>query len=253
MADALTIKQPEKIKDTDFTIWIKEVGPSCDAFVVVSYGKILPQWLLDLPKHGVVNVHGSLLPRWRGASPIQAAIAAGDELSGVSIMQLDALMDHGPLIATAEEPVSPDDTGGSLHDRLADLGGRILPDTLADYIEGKISPTEQDHDKATACHILTRDDGKLDPTKDAASLERLVRAYTPWPGTWTEKDGKRVKVLSARVGAVTDDKTPGYRFVREGIPCLACADGTALELLRLQPEGKGAMDAEAFLRGNAWA
>ena len=119
------IHQPEKLKDESFQSWIKEVGPACDAFVVVSYGKILPQWLLDLPKQGIVNVHGSLLPRWRGPSPIQAAIAAGDTVSGITIMKIDAEMDHGPLLAIKETPIKPEDTGGSLRDRLASLGAEI--------------------------------------------------------------------------------------------------------------------------------
>jgi len=230
----IPLRQPEKIKDEDFQTWIKDIGPSCDAFVIVSYGKILPQWLLDLPKKGVVNVHGSLLPRWRGASPIQAAIAAGDKTSGVTIMLIDAEMDHGPILATAEEPIQNNDTGKSLHDRLAIIGGKTLPDVLASYLDGKIQPTEQDHSLATHCKILTRDDGKLDFTKTSEELERLIRAYNPWPGTWTEVEGKRLKVLSAKIGV------EGY-----SIPC---ADG-AIELLSVQPEGKSLMSGIDFLRG----
>ncbi len=247
------IFQPEKLKDESFKAWISEAGPSCDAFVIVSYGKILPQWLLDLPKKGIVNVHGSLLPRWRGASPIQAAIASGDDLSGVTIMLIDAEMDHGPILATADEKILPEDTGGSLHDRLAELGGRILPDILADYLDNKIQPQEQDHEKATYCKILTRDDGKLDFEKPADGLERLIRAFQPWPGTWMEIEGKRIKILSARLGVSNENKTPGTRFINEGLPCLACADGTALEITRLQLEGKSAMTGEDYLRGkNVW-
>ncbi len=246
-----SIKQPEKIKDEDFMGWIRTVGPDCDAFVVVSYGKILPQWLLDLPKHGVVNVHGSLLPRWRGASPIQAAIAAGDAMSGVSIMSLDALMDHGPVITEAEEPIRDTDTGGALHDRLAARGGDILPDTLARYLTGELKALDQDHAKATMCKILTREDGKLDWSKDAIEIERLVRAYQPWPGTWTEHKGKRLKISAARVGGKTDH-APGMRFMHEGLPCIACGNGTSLCLLELQPEGKPVMSADVFLRGNDW-
>lgn len=229
------IRQPEKIKDEDFQSWIKDIGPSCDTFVIVSYGKILPQWLLDLPKKGVINVHGSLLPRWRGASPIQATIAAGDKISGVTVMLIDAEMDHGPIIATATEPVQDNDTGGSLHDRLADLGGKILPGILSEYLEGKTEPTEQDHALATYCKILTRDDGKLDFTKTSQELERLVRAYDPWPGTWMEFEGKRLKVLSAKIG------TDGY-----SVPS---ANETALELVTVQPEGKKPMSGKEFLRG----
>lgn len=249
----IPIKQPLKLKDEDFKSWITDIGPSCDAFVIVSYGKILPQWLLDLPKKGIVNVHGSLLPRWRGASPIQAAIAAGDGLSGVTVMLIDAEMDHGPLLATADEKILPQDTGSSLHDRLAVLGERILPDTLADYLEGKIQPQEQNHTKATYCKILSRDDGKLDFEKPAEELERLIRAFNPWPGTWMELDGKRIKILSARLGVSDENKTPGTRYIAKNIPCIACVDGTTLEISRLQLEGKNSVTGEDYLRGkNSW-
>ncbi len=235
-----TILQPEKISDVRRTT-PDALLSDCDAFIVVSYGKILPQWLLNLPKMGVLNVHGSLLPRWRGASPIQSAIAAGDEKSGVTIMKLDAEMDHGPILSRAEETILATDTGGTLHDRLAILGAKILPDTLTEYLEGKIATTEQDHSHATLCKILTRDDGRLDFSKPAQELERLVRAYDPWPGTWTEIEGKRIKVLTTRVGTSveTDQEI-----------LMNCGGDTILEIRTLQPEGRSAMSASEFLRGH---
>ena len=239
----VTIHQPEKIKDEGFQAWIREIGPTCDAFVVVSYGKILPQWLLDLPKHGVVNVHGSMLPRWRGASPIQAAIAVGDAVSGVTIMKLDAEMDPGPILAHAAEMILPTDTGQILHDRLATVGGFILPDVLSDFIDGCIVPIEQDHAQATHCKTLSREDGKIDWTKSAKEIERLVRAYTPWPGTYTEIDGKRLKILSVLL------PQPPLRK-RETALIKTCGDGNILELTHVQPEGKNPMSGEEFLRGN---
>jgi methionyl-tRNA formyltransferase len=238
----IPIMQPEKIKDEAFQTWIRELGPTCDAFVVVSYGKILPQWLLDLPKHGVVNVHGSLLPRWRGASPIQAAIAAGDAVSGVTIMQLDAEMDHGPIIAQAAETILPTDTGQILHDRLANVGGFVLPDALMDFLNDETTPIEQDHSTATHCKTLSREDGKIDWTKSAKEIERLVRAYTPWPGTYTEVDGKRLKILSVLLPQLHLRK-------RETSLMKTCGDGNILELTRVQPEGKNPMSGEEFLRG----
>lgn len=244
------VLQPEKLKDETFKTLITDIGPSCDAFVIVSYGKILPQWLLDLPKKGIINVHGSLLPRWRGASPIQAAIAANDPVSGVTVMLIDAEMDHGPILAQAEEPILPDDSGGELHDRLAKLGGELLPDVLADYLDGKIEPKEQKHEDATYCKILTRDDGKLDPNKTAEELEQLVFAFDPWPGTWIEKNGKRIKILEAMEGDADKTRKTGGYFVRNGLPCLACANGTVLEIKRLQPEGRNAMSGQEYLRGN---
>ncbi len=235
-----TILQPEKISDVRRTT-PDALLSDCDAFIVVSYGKILPQWLLNLPKMGILNVHGSLLPRWRGASPIQSAIAAGDEKSGVTIMKLDAEMDHGPILSRAEETILATDTGGTLHDRLAILGAKSLPDTLTEYLEGKIATTEQDHSHATLCKILTRDDGRLDFSKPAQELERLVRAYDPWPGTWTEIEGKRIKVLTTRVGTSveTDQEI-----------LMNCGGDTILEIRTLQPEGRSAMSASEFLRGH---
>jgi len=244
-----TILQPEKIKDEAFQTWINTAGPTCDAFVVISYGKILPQWLLDLPKKGVVNIHGSVLPRWRGASPIQAAISAGDTESGVTIMQIDAEMDHGPTLAIETSPIRLEDTGESLHDRLADLGAALLPKTLTEYLAGNISPVVQDHAAATYCKILTRDDGKLDWTKPADELVRLIRAYHPWPGTWTVYNGKRLKIQSASVITGDDAFAPGRCFIFESQPAIACADGTALLINTLQLEGRPSTDGRAFMTG----
>ncbi len=239
------IFQPEKLME------LKDRLPAADVFVVVSYGKILPQWLIELSSHGIVNVHGSLLPRWRGASPIQAAIAAGDEMTGVTIMQIDAELDHGPILATAEEPIRPDDTGGSLHDRLAELGAKILPDTLAGFLDGTITPQDQEHDLATFCRTLKREGGKLDTSRSAVESERKIRAYSPWPGTYIETEGKRLKILTARVAKDDASKSPGTLFIRNALPCLACADGTVLELTMVQPEGKKQMSGMDFTRGSS--
>jgi len=243
------VRQPETLKDAGFQSWIKSVGRSCDAFVVVSYGKILPQWLLDLPKEGVVNVHGSLLPRWRGPSPIQAAIAAGDAKSGVTIMKIDAEMDHGPILSTVETQIAPDETGSSLHDRLAVLGTEALPKTLADFLDGRVSPVEQDHASATTCKILTRDDGKIDWTRPATDIERLIRAYNPWPGCWTLVGGKRLKIHKASVIAGDDAFKPGQCFVFEKQPAVACGEGTALVLDEIQIEGRASVSGAAFVKG----
>jgi methionyl-tRNA formyltransferase len=241
------IKQPEKIKDEDFTAWIREVGPSCDAFVVVSYGKILPQWLLDLPKHGVVNVHGSLLPRWRGASPIQAAIASGDTVSGVTIMQLDARMDLR-YHRNGRRAIADTDTGGSLHDRLADIGGSMLPDVLSGYIDDPITPDAADHDKATSCTVLKARRRQIDWSKDA-NVALLVRAYNHGPAHGRNGNGKRLKIHAARVGTDVLDKQPSDRFIQNGLPCIAAGGSTTLELITLQP-GKASYGCGDILRGN---
>ncbi len=246
-----TILQPEKLTDPEFKSWIESHGRFCDLFVSAAYGKIFPQWLLDLPKHGLINVHGSLLPRWRGAAPIHAAIAAGDRVTGVTIMKTVLAMDAGPILATSETQIMPDDTLETLHDRLAMLGAISLPETLFEYTEGRLAPVPQDESRVTVCRTLTRDAGKLDWTADAETLARLVRAYHPWPGTWTTLDGKRLKIIEARVVMSDPLFTPGKAFVLgENRPCVAC-DGheAALEITKLQLEGRAPMDGQEFLKG----
>lgn len=233
----LTVFQPETIKELEANSAFQSlVSDRPDVFVVVSYGKILPQRFLDIPTKGCVNVHGSLLPRWRGAAPIQAAIAAGDTKSGVTVMQLDAELDHGAIIGTAEEPIRPDDTGAALHDRLAELGSVIVADQLTGYLDGSITPQEQDHSQATFCKTMSRDDGKIDWNKSAEEIERMVRAYTPWPGTWTEYEGKRLKIHKVAIGPKTENE-PGAFFGAERAMYVTCGNGTSVELMTIQREG----------------
>ncbi|MDD5726144.1 MAG: methionyl-tRNA formyltransferase [Patescibacteria group bacterium] len=220
-----------------------------DAYVVVSYGKIIPQRILDLPKHGCINVHGSLLPLHRGASCVQAAIAEGDQKTGVTVMLMDAEMDHGDILAQKEIAIGPEETGGQLHNRLSQLGAETLPDILAGYLDGKITPQPQDHSLATYCKLLSREDGKLDWTKSAAEIERLVRAYNPWPGTWTEWAGKRIKILKTFLSDLTSTKKAGELNVQNDKLVVICGDGNSLEILELQPEGKRAMTAKEFIVG----
>ena len=252
------VLQFEKIK-TDETFEILhsvQNDNQIDVFVVVSYGKIIPQRILDLPKHGCINVHGSLLPRWRGASCVQSAIASGDAKSGVTIMLLDAEMDHGPIITQTETDIGPDETGGQLHDRLAELGAATLPDSLNDFLQGNIKPRDQDHAAATTCKILTRDDGKIDWSKSADEINRLVRAYNPWPGTWTEWDGKRVKLLKTQTeneeltSNIDTSNSNGQPFEIEGRLLVKCGNDQLLEILELQPESKKQMTAKEYLAGH---
>lgn len=256
------IRQPEKLTDPDFRAWIENIGPKCDAFVVVAYGKIFRDWFLALPTHGLFNVHASLLPRWRGASPINAAIASGDAETGVSIMTVAEEMDAGDVYAVAKTPIAEDETAESLHDRLAEMGAQLLPDTLASILSGQLSPTSQDDSLATYCKTLTREDGRADWNQPAKTIERLVRAYTPWPGVWTEIDGKRLKILKAReegrraqgAGRGTESMSaPGSRLILDsGYPAIACGNNTMLELLVVQPEGGKPIDGKDYLRGVTW-
>ncbi|HEU0050553.1 MAG TPA: methionyl-tRNA formyltransferase, partial [Patescibacteria group bacterium] len=243
----LPVLQFEKIKSEEAFTSLHAF--EADVAVVASFGQIIPQRVLDLTKFGMVNVHGSLLPQYRGASPIAAAIKNGDSETGVTIMKMDALMDHGPLLAFAAEPIRPDDSTPDLERRLAMLGAKILPDVLFNYVNGTIQPQEQDHTKATAVKLLSRDDGKLDWTCGAGELERTVRAYTPWPGTFTVINGQRLKINRASVGE-TFHQPIGTHVIDTGEPAIVCGDHRALRFIEVQPEGKQKMNGKAYLTGH---
>ena len=220
-----------------------------DAFVVVAYGRILPARLLDMPRLGVLNVHPSLLPRFRGTSPVQTAILEGDTHTGVTIMLLDEGMDTGPILArSAREPVRPDDTGGSLMERLFEIGAGMLAQTLREWAAGAITPVPQDEGEATATRMLSRADGALDWAEPAARLERKVRAYDPWPGTHTRWRGRNLKVLSAAVAPETGGEPGAVTTVEDG-PVVATAEG-GLALVQVQLEGRRAVTGEEFVRGH---
>lgn len=248
-AEALGIRvfQFESVKSEEALRTLADL--EADAHIVVSYGQILSKAVLSIPKLGSINVHGSILPKHRGASPIAGAIASGDAETGVTIMLMDEKMDHGPILAIAKEPIRADDTTEALSHRLAKLGGELLPQTTWEFANSRIAPRDQPHDDATFVKILSREAGRIDWHMPAEEIERLVRAFIPWPGTFFELDGKRVKVLKAELGPETD-KAPGIRFIHEGSPAIACGNGTSLILTEIQPEGKRAMRGDEFLRGN---
>ncbi len=249
LASGLDVKQYESVKSDEAFTDLKAFG--ADVAVVASFGQIIPERVLQLSPHGAINVHGSILPKYRGASPVAAAIKNGDKETGITIMKMDALMDHGPLLFAAKEQIHADDTTTTLSNRLAILGANTLPNVLADYVAGKITPTKQDHGAASRVSILKREDGTIDWNRSAEEIERMVRAYDPWPGTSTIIDGKRLKILRASVAkAPTKTTLEGTRFVHEEKPAIACGEGSALVLERVQPQGKTAMDGAAFLRGN---
>jgi methionyl-tRNA formyltransferase len=215
-----------------------------DVAIVTAYGLILPKAVLAAPPYGCINIHASLLPRWRGAAPIQRAILAGDSETGITIMQMDEGLDTGPMLLQARRPIGPSTSAQDLHDSLAALGAESIVAALEKLAPGLLPATPQP-DGANYAAKLTRDEGRLDWRKPAAELERQVRAFTPWPGAWFEQDGERCKVLSASVaggkgapGTVLDDRLT-----------VACGEG-ALAIGRIQRAGKAAMDAETFLRGN---
>jgi methionyl-tRNA formyltransferase len=212
-----------------------------DAAVVAAYGLILPQAMLDAPQRGCLNIHASLLPRWRGAAPIQAAVLAGDAETGVTIMQMDAGLDTGPMLLREAVPITSATTAASLHDALAKIGARLILHALAE----DPPPLPQPVDGVTYAPKLTRDAGRIDWTRDAAMLDRQVRAFDPWPGTFTTLRGATVKVLAAELAA--GSAAPGT--VLDDRLTTACGAG-ALRLTRVQLAGRPAMAADAFLRGH---
>jgi methionyl-tRNA formyltransferase len=226
-----------------------------DAAVVVSYGHILPKAFLEAPVLGCINIHGSILPRWRGAAPIHRAILAGDAETGVTIMRMDEGLDTGPMLLAERTPISAADTAETVHDRLAELGGRLIVSTLDALVAKTIEPVPQPDDGVTYAHKLGKEEGALDWRRPAAELERKVRAFHPWPGTWfdvaTDQGGERIKVLGAALTLAAG--APGTVSVgRDGFPVVACGVG-GLKLLTLQRAGKSAQAADAFLRGFALA
>ncbi|MBM3649747.1 MAG: methionyl-tRNA formyltransferase [Alphaproteobacteria bacterium] len=218
-----------------------------DAAVVVSYGHILPKAFLDAPVLGCLNIHGSLLPRWRGAAPIHRAILAGDAETGVTIMRMDEGLDTGPMLLAERTAISAADTAQDVHDRLAALGARLIVSTLDALVGRTIEAVAQPDDGVTYAHKLGKEEGALDWRRPAAELERKVRAFHPWPGTWFDAAGERIKVLGASLALAAG--APGTVSIgRDGFPVVACGVG-GLKLLRLQRAGKAAQPADAFLRG----
>src|SRR5262245_45936484 len=218
-----------------------------DAAVVVSYGHLLPKTFLDAPVLGCLNIHGSLLPRWRGAAPIHRAILAGDSETGVTIMRMDEGLDTGPMLLAERTPISAGDTAETVHDRLAELGGRLIVSALDGLMAKTIEPVPQPEEGVTYAHKLGKEEGALDWRRPAVELERKVRAFHPWPGTWFEAAGERIKVLQGNLALAAG--APGSVSVgRDGLPIVACGSG-GLKLLKLQRAGKAAQPADAFLRG----
>ncbi|HAE82765.1 MAG TPA: methionyl-tRNA formyltransferase [Ktedonobacter sp.] len=226
-----------------------------DLFIVAAFGQILPQAVLDLPRYGTLNIHASLLPKYRGVSPISEAILQGDAETGVTIMLIDAGVDTGPLLLKRSIPIAEDETTGSLTLKLADLGAQALLEVLPQWISGKITPIPQDNSAASHTRMLRKEDGKIAWEQPASVLARKVRAYTPWPGTYTYWRGKLLKIISARAFPQTtspEPVTPGTVSALQdaGHKSLAIATGNgSLVVEQLQLEGKKAMSAQEFLRG----
>ncbi len=244
------ILQPEHPSDPSFAEYLRELDP--DVIVVTAYGRILKKTILDIPKHGCINVHASLLPRWRGAAPIQWAIIEGDKETGVTAMQMNEGLDTGDILAVKKINISPDETGGSLFDKLAVLGGELICETLTALEAGELHPMPQGEEGACYAKQLTKAMGDIDWSQDAESIERLIRGLSPWPGTYTYYDGHTLKLHKAALadGALFADKAEtGSLLVRDDRVYVACGSG-ALEILELQPESRKRMNTRDYLRGN---
>jgi methionyl-tRNA formyltransferase len=241
----LRVLQPPKIRNTDFASELRALEP--DVCVVTAYGKILPKDVLEAPRHGCVNVHASLLPRWRGAAPIQWSIAAGDDETGVCLMQMDEGLDTGAVISCARTKIRDEDTSESLHDRLSEMGGEILRRDLPRFLRGELTSTPQPSEGSTYAPMIKKEDGRLDFLRPARELERRVRAFTPWPGAFTFLGGALLKVHKVRAGAGNGAPGTVLDASAEGIE-VACGGGS-LWLMELQAEGRRRMSAAEFLSG----
>ncbi len=246
-AAEIEVRHPRGLRDSGAAAAFARIG--ADVAVVAAYGLILPAPILETPRLGCLNVHASLLPRWRGAAPIQRAILAGDRKTGITIMKMDEGLDTGPMLARSEIEITARTDAGELHDRLAGLGARLLVETLGGYAAGRIAPVAQPGEGITRAARIDRAETRIDWHRPAAEVDRQVRAFAPSPGAWFETAGQRVRVLAAHVVDAAAGR-PGT--VIDEAATVACVEG-ALRLDRLQRQGRGPMDAESFLHGFALA
>lgn len=248
----LEVRTPKSLKSADAQAGFAAL--ELDAAVVVAYGLILPQAVLDAPRLGCMNMHASLLPRWRGAAPIQRAIMAGDTVTGVQAMMMEAGLDTGPVLATETTDIAPDETAGSLHDRLADLAANLAPRALEGLAKGILKPIPQTEDGATYASKLTAADQRIDWSKPAHEVDCQIRGLSPFPGAWFhwtpagETEPLRIKALMSTSVDDAHDIAPGTLL--DDNLLVACGGGKAVRLTRLQKPGSRAMDADDFLRGN---
>jgi len=254
----LPIMQPEKLRAPEAMDRLRAWSP--ELIVVAAFGQILKQDVLDLPRYGCLNVHASLLPRWRGAAPINAAILHGDEVTGVTIMKMDAGLDTGAMLAKRAMRLPPDGTAGSVTSTLSHLGADLLIETLPRWIAGEIQPEPQDDSMSTYAPMMKKDDGRLDFTHDVNELERQVRALNPWPGAFMEFDGAILKIHRAHVRQTSSlavelvkNAEVGQRLTQANQPAVG-ARGGVLILDEVQPAGKKSMSGKSFLAGaRHWA
>lgn len=242
----LPIAQPDRIKtNEDFRAQLTAINP--DAIIVVGYGRLIPQWMLDLPPLGNINLHASLLPKYRGAAPIQWAIANGETVTGVTTMRIDAGLDTGDILLQRELAVAPDDTSETIAPRLASIGADLMVETLRALQAGTVHPRAQDNSHATLAPILKKEDGLVDFSRTASDIYNRIRGFQPWPGAHTKFRGKNLQVVKAHPS--TDALRPAELKVSAGRLLVGCGHDTSLELLEVQLEGKKRSSARDFVHG----
>ena len=244
-AAGIEVRTPPSLKSEEAQAAFAALG--ADLAVTVAYGLILPPAVLAAPRLGCINAHASLLPRWRGAAPIQRAIMAGDSETGVTIMRMDEGLDTGPILMAERVPIGPETTGGTLHDTLAVLSARLVVEAIDGIAAGTLAETPQSQDGATYAAKLEKHEAAIDWRTPAAQIERTVRTLAPRPGAWFTHEGERIKVLAAEKAAEATDAPPGT--ILDTALTVTCGDGFVLRPTRLQRAGKAAMDTDAFLRG----
>src|SRR3989344_5025015 len=240
----IPVEQPEKIGQLQTQI--SDLKP--DLLLVAAYGQIIPKTILDLPRFGSINIHGSLLPKYRGASPIQSAILNGDKETGITLIKMDEQMDHGPIIAKEVLRLSGIETFPELYEKLSHVSAELVSKALPEWFSGRVKAAEQIHTHATYTKLLKRDDGRLDWSSAAREIDQKIRALNPEPGTHTTLDGKTVKILAAETLSESKIELPGKIYNRSGELAVKCLDGSIL-IKELQPEGKKPMSGKDFLNG----
>jgi len=241
----INILQPEIL--ANYKLQITNHKP--DLAIVAAYGKILPKEILEIPKHGFINIHGSLLPKYRGASPIQSAILNGDKETGITIMKVDEEIDHGPIISNVKIQISDDDTYGILSQKLAVTGAELLTKVIPDYIYGKIEPVAQDHSKATYTKIIKKEDGKIDWSKSAEEIERMTRAFYPWPTAWAIWNNKILKIIRADITGGNNHEIGQIFLTNKKELAVKCGSGSLI-IKKMQLEGGKILSAKEFLNGH---
>lgn len=249
VAHGIEVFQPTKIRLEENVEYLRKY--EADIAVVAAFGQILPQSILDMPKYGCINVHASLLPKYRGAAPIQWAVINGDPVTGVTIQQMDIGVDTGDIVAIREVPISEEETGGGLFDKLAVVGAELCVEAMESIENGTATRTPQNHEEATHVSMISKEFGIIDWKKSAVEIERLIRGLNPWPSAYTKLDGKTFKIWSAKVVSDNTDKAAGtiVRVAKDALE-VQTGDGV-LSLLEVQLEGKKRMEIDAFLRGYA--